>query len=316
MKSSSPDRRRFLRAAGALALSCAWPAPIASAAERSGTRLILLGTKGGPRVDGTGRRNPSALLLIDGTPCLVDCGYGTSLQLLAAGVPIDTLRYIFITHHHSDHNLDYGPLVYNAWATGRPMRIDAYGPPGLKRMTRAYLEYVRFDVETRVPDEGRPDLRRFISAHEFSSSGPVMRTPAFRVSAARVLHPPITQSYAYRFDCKDRSIVFSGDTAYTPDLADFARGADVLVHEVMYLPAIEALLGRVPNARRLHAHLLATHSLPEEVGRTAAAAGVKTVVLTHFVPGDDATVTDDQWAAGVRRYFQGQVIVGRDLLEI
>jgi ribonuclease BN (tRNA processing enzyme) len=131
-----------------------------------------------------------------------------------------------------------------------------------------------------------------------------------------VRHPPIKDAYAYRFDAKDRSVVISGDTAYAPELAEFAKGADVLVHEVMYLPGIEALLKRLPNAKRLREHLMAAHTLPEDVGKIAAQAGVKTLVLTHFVPGDDASITDEQWAADARKHFKGEIVVGRDLLEI
>lgn len=310
------NRRRFLIGAGGFALSQALPAPAALDTNRSGTRLILLGTKGGPRVAGAGRRNPSTLLLIDNTPYVVDCGYGTSLQLLAAGVPLDKVRYIFITHHHSDHNLDYGPLFYNSWVTGQPTRIDAYGPAGLERMTQAFIDYMKFDIETRVQDEGRPDLRDFVSAHDFDKPGVVLHTDKVTVSSTLVRHPSIKQAYAYRFDASDRSIVISGDTTYAPELARFAKGADVLVHEVMYLPGIDGLLKRLPNASRFRTHLLESHAVPEDVGRIAAEAGVKTLVLTHLVPGDDASITDEQWASGVRKHFDGKVIVGSDLMEI
>jgi ribonuclease BN (tRNA processing enzyme) len=127
--------------------------------EYIGTRVILLGTTGGPRVGETGRRNPSTLILINEIPYVVDCGYGVSLQLLAAGVSLDRLRYIFITHHHSDHNLEYGPLLYNAWITGMPIRVDAYGPTGLKKMTQDFFNYAKFDIDLRLMDEGRPDPR-------------------------------------------------------------------------------------------------------------------------------------------------------------
>jgi ribonuclease BN (tRNA processing enzyme) len=110
--------------------------------------------------------------------------------------------------------------------------------------------------------------------------------------------------------------VISGDTAYSPELVELARGADVLVHEVLYLPGVDRLAARYPNAARLREHLVASHSTPEDVGRVAAAAKVKTLVLTHFVPGDDPSITDAQWSDGVRKHFSGTVIVGRDLLEI
>jgi ribonuclease BN (tRNA processing enzyme) len=126
----------------------------------------------------------------------------------------------------------------------------------------------------------------------------------------------VKQAYAYRFDTKDRSVVISGDTTYAPELAKFADGVDVLVHEVMYLPGIETLVKRLPNATRLREHLLAAHTAPDDVGRIAAQAKVKTLVLSHFVPGDDPSITDEQWTEGVRKHFSGHIIVGRDLMEI
>ena len=280
------------------------------------TRIILLGTKGGPRVGEAGRSNPSTLLLINGVPYLVDCGYGTSKQLLTAGIALNSLRYLFITHHHSDHNLELGPLTYNAWITGLPFRLDAYGPPGMTKMARDFFSYLEFDINTRMVDEGRQDPRKLITTHEITRPGLVLANDDVKVSSCLVRHPPIANAYAYRFDAKDRSVVISGDTAYSPELAQFAKGADVLVHEVMYLPGVDALVKRLPNAKRLREHLMAAHTLPEDVGRVAAQAGVNTLVLSHFVPGDDASITDEQWAEGVRKNFKGRIIVGKDLMEI
>ncbi len=309
------NRRRFLTSTTSLLFSTSILVPPIFQ-EKKGTRLILLGTKGGPTVGGELRKNPATLLLINGTPYVVDCGYGVSRQLIAAGVPLNKLRYIFITHHHSDHTLEYGTLVYNAWATDLPFRVEAFGPPGLEEMTQTFFNYMKFDIDTRITDEGKPDLRKFVLAHDFDRPGVVMQNDDVRVSAGLVRHPPIKQSYAYRFDAKDRSVVISGDTTYSPELADFAKDADVLVHEVMYLPGIESLMKRVPNAAQLREHLLASHSSPEDVGKVAAQARVKTVVLSHFVPGNDPSITDEQWAKGVRKHFRGQIIVGKDLMEI
>jgi len=284
--------------------------------ERKSTRIVLLGTKGGPRVGEAGRSNPATLLLINDVPYLIDCGYGVTKQLITAGVALDRLRYIFITHHHSDHNLEFGPLIYNTWITGLPAQIDAYGPPGLTKMAEQFFDYQKFDIDVRIVDEGRTDPRKLITTHEISKPGVVLTNTDVKVSMCVVRHPPIKEAYAYRFDANDRSVVISGDTAYAPELGEFAKGADVLVHEVMYLPGIEALLKRLPNAKRLREHLMAAHTLPEDVGKIAAQAGVKTLVLTHFVPGDDASITDEQWAADVRKHFKGQIVVGRDLMEI
>jgi ribonuclease BN (tRNA processing enzyme) len=312
-----PTRRQFLSGITSLAVSHALLRDRVFAQQQTKpTRIVLLGTKGGPRVGEVGRSNPATLIMINDVPYLVDCGYGVSKQLIRAGVALNRARYIFITHHHSDHNLELGPLFYNAWITGLPVRLDAYGPPGLTQMTRDFFNYLKFDIDTRIDDEGRADPRSLLTAHDFDKPGVVLTNDDVKVTSCLVRHPPIEQAYAYRFDAKDRSVVISGDTAYAPELAEFAKGADVLVHEVMYLPAVEALVRRLPNAKRLREHLMVAHTLPEDVGKIAAQAGVKTLVLSHFVPGDDASITDEQWAEGARRTFKGKIIVGKDLMEI
>jgi len=279
------------------------------------TQIVLLGTKGGPRVGGA-RKNPATLLKIGGVPYVIDCGYGVCAQLLKAGVPLQTLRYIFLTHMHSDHNLEYGPLVYNAWANGLKQRVDAYGPSTLNHQTAAYFDSMKFDIDIRIDDEGRPDLRKLIAPHEFDDNGLVMENADVRVTATRVRHPPVKDAFAFRFDTQDRSVVISGDTNYSPELIELAKGADVLLHEVLHVPGLDALLKRVNNAATLREHILASHTTTEDVGRVAAAAGVKKLVLHHFVPGDDPSISDEMWTEDVRKHFKGEIVVGRDLMVI
>ena len=313
----SPSRRKFLSSTAALAATALAPLRAARAQDASKkTRLVLLGTGGGPRVIPNGRAKSANLIVANGVPYVVDCGSGVSQQFVRAGVPLNTLRYVFITHHHSDHDLDYGNLIYNAWVWGLRAPVDAYGPPPIKVMTEAYWQLNRFDIETRIADEGRPDLRKLVTAHEFAEPGPVMQNADVKVTAARVRHPPIVHAYAYRFDAPDRSIVISGDTTYSPELIALAKGADVLVSEVMHLAGLENLLKKVPNAATLREHLLASHIVTEDLGKLAAAAGVKTLVLSHLVPPDDNSITDDMWVEGVRMHYGGKVIVGQDLMEI
>ena len=282
---------------------------------RTRTEIVLLGTKGGPRVGGA-RKNPATLLQIGGVPYVIDCGYGVSAQLLKAGVPLETLRYIFLTHMHSDHNLEYGPLVYNAWASGLKQTVDAYGPNTLNHQTAAFLDSMKFDIDIRIDDEGRPDVRKLIAPHEFDDNGLVMENTDVRVTATRVRHPPIKDAFALRFDTEDRSVVISGDTNYSPELIALAQGADVLLHEVLHLPGLEALLRRATNAATLREHIVASHTTTEDVGRVAAAAGVKKLVLHHFVPGDDPSISDEMWTEDVRKHFKGEIVVGRDLMVI
>jgi ribonuclease BN (tRNA processing enzyme) len=307
-------RRNFI--GGATALAAAGVFSRFAVAQTARTRLVLLGTGGGPRVTAKGRAKPATLIVANGVPYVIDCGDGVALQLVRAGVALDTLRYVFITHHHSDHNLDYGNLIYAGWAAGLRTSVDAYGPPPMKAITDAYWQLNRFDIETRIADEGRGDLRKLVTAHEFAENGLVMQNADVKVTAARVRHPPIAHAYAYRFDCADRAIVISGDTTYSPELIALAKGADVLVSEVMYLPGIERILRIIPNAATLREHLLASHISTEDLGKLAAEAGVKTLVLSHLVPGDDPSITDAMWTEGVRKHYGGAIVVGRDLLEI
>ncbi|WP_076863518.1 MBL fold metallo-hydrolase [Bradyrhizobium mercantei] len=308
------DRRNALKLALGSAAMLAAPVVRAQNAKPR-TRIVFLGTKGGPRV-GIGASNPANLVVVNDTPFVIDCGMGVSRQLVSAGVPIPSVKYIFISHHHSDHNLEYGNLFYNAWAAGLSTPIHSFGPKGIEAMTKEYWELNKFDVETRIEDEGRPDPRKLLIAKDITDDGVVLKTSDVTVTAFRTPHPPITDNFAYKFETPDGVIVFSSDTAYNPKLAEFAKGADVLVHECLYIPAVDRLVAKTKNGATLKKHLLDSHTSTEDVGRIAAAAGVKTLVLSHFVPGDDPQVTDDDWTRDVKTNFKGRIVVAKDLMEL
>lgn len=309
------DRRDVLKFAAAGALVFAARPVLAQTPAKPRTRIIFLGTKGGPRV-GVGASNPANLVVVNDTPFVIDCGMGVSRQLVNAGVPLPSVKYIFISHHHSDHNLEYGNLFYNAWAAGLSTPIHSFGPKGIEAMTRAYWELNKFDVDTRIEDEGRPDPRPLLVAKDITEDGVVLQTADVKVTAFRTPHPPIVDSFAYKFETPDGVIVFSSDTAYNPRLAEFAKGADVLVHEALYVPAVDRLVIKTKNGATLKKHLMESHTTTEDVGRIAAAAGVKVLVLSHFVPGDDPEVTDEDWISGVRKNFSGKIIVAKDLMQL
>ena len=303
-----------LAAAGAVTAVAKTPAAFAQAPDKPRTRIVFLGTKGGPRVE-TGRSNPANLIEVNGTRIVLDCGMGVSHQLAEANIPVQSVKYIFISHHHSDHNLEYGNLVYNAWAAGLSTPVQSFGPQGLVRMTSTFWELNRFDIDTRIADEGRPDVRKLLIAKDIEQDGVVLKTDDVTVTAFRTPHPPIVDNFAYKFETPDGVIVFSSDTEYNPKLAEFAKGADVLVHEAIYVPFVDKLVARVKNGATLGKHLLESHTSTEDVGKIAAAANVKLLVMSHLVPGDFA-VTDDQWTEGVKKHYSGKVIVAKDLMEL
>lgn len=312
-------RRGFLLGAGAtvagLSLRRRAEAQTSAGTPRSKTRLILLGTGGGPRPR---RANMSSaqVILINDVPYVVDCANGVGRQLVLAGVRLAALRHVFVTHHHSDHNADYGTLLLLAWASGLRTRVDTWGPPPLERITRLFFEMSAPDIDVRIADEGRVPLVPLVHPHEITKDGPVLQDENVKVTAARVEHPLVPDAFAYRFDGPDRSIVISGDTHRSDNLVKLARGADVLVHEALWVPGVDRLVAVNPNASTLRKHIIDSHTPVEEVGQLAAAAGVKTLVLSHLVPAEDERLTDQMWIDLAGQHFKGQIIVGKDLMEI
>ena len=305
------SRRAFL-ATGSSALAYA---AIAGAQDRPPrTRLVLLGTAGGPTPKAKAAA-PAQAIVVGNRTYLVDCGDGVARQLALAKLPVRDLRAVFITHHHSDHNAGYGPLFLLGWPGGLSEPVDTYGPPPLVDMTKQLLDAYRFDIELRMRDEGRPPLGPLVRPHEITVGGEVFRDDRVRVTATLNDHPPIAHSFAYRFDTPDRSIVISGDTRYSENVIKLAQGADVLVHEVVSREFWER--PGAPQPPDVVRHILASHTDAPDVGRVAAAAGVGTLVLSHFVPTEGpGAPSDEQWIAGVRRHFKGRIVVGRDLLEL
>jgi ribonuclease BN (tRNA processing enzyme) len=309
------SRRAFIAAcAGVTADAHGLMASGFSGKAAPATRLVLLGTAGGPTPK-SGRAAPAQAIVVEDRIYLVDCGDGVARQLALARLPMRDLRAVFITHQHSDHNAGYGPLFLLGWTGGIDRPVDTYGPPPLQKMTKLLLEAYEFDITLRMKDEGRPPLAPLIRPHEITRPGEVFADDRVRVTAALNHHPPIEHSFAYRFDTADRSIVISGDTNYSDAVVSLAKGADVLVHEVLHRPFWER--ANAPQTPEIRRHIIASHTDAEDLGRLATAAGVKTLVLTHFVPSEPTgAVPDDVWLSAARKHFKGRVILGRDLMEL
>jgi ribonuclease BN (tRNA processing enzyme) len=298
--------------------------PVASAFERRyhlgmAITLHILGSKGGPAIRPGGPSPSAALLDVDGKLYVIDCGLGVTRGFVETSHPLTKLSTIVITHHHSDHNLEFGNLIHTAWCAGLGSPVKAYGPKGLAAMWPAFCTLNAFDIATRIADEGRPPLEPLVSVQDYAD-GSVFNDGVVSVTALRNWHPPIVDSFALRFAIRqpegERVIVFSGDTAFIPEMVGFARDADILVHEAMYLPGVDRLVQKTPNATRLREHLMASHTLAQDVGRIASDAGVKHLILNHLVPADDPQTTEDHWRAEVAKAYAGPVIVARDGLRV
>jgi ribonuclease BN (tRNA processing enzyme) len=278
--------------------------------------VTLLGTKGGPAIRPGSAMPTSNLLHLGGETIVVDCGLGVTKALVDQGMELKNLSLLFISHLHSDHYLELGPLVHTAWTAGLKTPVAIWGPAGLDLYWEGFLASMKADIDLRIEDEGRPDLRQLVTLHVIDE-GEVMRQGKVSVSALRVEHPPLIDCFALSFRTAERHVVFSGDTAPLDSMAQFARGADLLVHEAMLESALPALMARVGNgSEKLMEHFLRSHSFAHDVGRIAGDAKVGRLALSHLIPSDDPDYTEDDWHRAMADHWDGPLIIGRDGLRI
>jgi ribonuclease BN (tRNA processing enzyme) len=350
------SRRRVLGAAAAVSAGgliasarAAQAAAAPAAGSSSGLSLTLLGTSGGPPPLAA-RFGISSVLVVNGRSYVVDCGRGAVSQFMRAGLALPSLAAIFLTHLHSDHTVDYFsfPLLgANGGTLTRP--FDVYGPgpaggqslvpsapgplPGTAAMTALAGQALAASSSFFIAEHIAVDPASLVSVHEVmppagtgaSPGNPapsmapftVMENSDVKVTAVLVPHGAVYPAYAYRFDTDYGSVVFSGDTAPTPNIPALARQADVLVHEVVDLAAFAGL--GLPPA--LLAHLAAVHTDVTLLGGIAAASDAGALVATHLSPADPGLLSDQAWRKALHDSartagYPGPMILGTDLMRI
>jgi ribonuclease BN (tRNA processing enzyme) len=282
----------------------------------TGDFVALLGTKGGPAIRSGSPMPTSSFLSLAGQRIVVDAGLGVTRGLCDQGMALKDIATIFVTHLHSDHYLELGPLLHTAWTAGLKTPVRIFGPSGLATYFDGFFASMKDDIDTRIEDEGRPDLRDLILCHVIREGEP-MRVGAVTVTALPSIHPPLSESWSLSFRSAACHVVFSGDTAHNPALVDFARGADILIHEAMLAEGLEALQRRIGNGDdRLMAHWLRAHTLASDAARTAAEAGVGALALHHLIPSDDPAFGPDDWQRACAPFWPGPLHLGRDGLRI
>lgn len=298
------------------------------AAPQSGTQLVLLGTQGGPGITAN-RTQASNAVIVDGRPYLVDCGYGALKAAVQAGLTLGGISNIFITHLHDDHTADIAAFLALKWTgTQNPGAATIHGPYGTAAMVEAGIAFSKANVEIRKIDEGRTvDPRTVFRGRDLTAPKvtEVFKDDRVMIQAVENAHFPDRakakmdyRSFAYRFNTPTRSIVFSGDTTYSENLIELARGVDVFVCEVLGNANAQNARGAAPinnNAESIARHVRETHSTPEEVGKMAAEAKVKTLVLSHQVGGGRGA-NNDALTADIKKIFSGEVIVGADQMRL
>ncbi|MYE36590.1 MAG: MBL fold metallo-hydrolase [Rhodobacteraceae bacterium] len=284
--------------------------------ELKNITMVLLGTRGGPRLSRDSSWPTSTLLDVGGKLYLIDAGLGVTRQIVEAGYDLKDIQTIIITHHHSDHNLELGPLLHTKWVSTIPRKTDVYGPPGLKLLLEGFYQSQKFDIETRIKDEQQAPFSDQYNPVEYTE-GQVLNDNTVKVTALRVQHPPIYHCYALRFEIGDKSVVLSSDTAYFPQLSNFSRKADVLLHEVMHYEGVKKMCQRLEKVKpNLLEHITNGHTRCEDVGRIATEAEVGHLVLNHFTPTDEKKVRQIDFYHEVRKTWAGKLSVGADLMRI
>ena len=269
--------------------------------------VITLGT--GTPVPNPERSGPATAVVVGRRVLLFDAGPGVMRRIAASGLPIDGVTATFITHLHSDHTLGLPDLIYTTWVMGRSTPMRLVGPPGLQRMTDHFSAAFAEDTLVRIKglERGRPGGYR-VSVSE-TTGGVVFDSGGVKVTAIRVLHGEWSHAFAYRIDAVGRSVVISGDTRYSEELARASANVDVLVHEVY--PEARVAPEQRPGGELWPQYLREVHTSDVELGRLAAAAKPKVLVLSHVV---FMGASDDEVIAGIRKGgFSGRIVVARDL---
>ena len=271
------------------------------------SQIVLLGT-GTPNPD-PARSGPAVAVVVAGTPYLVDAGPGVVRRAAAAhragiaGLTVDRLSHVFLTHLHSDHTAGLPDLLFTGWTMGRRMPLAVYGPAGVEPMMEHLLAAYRQDVRERLEGPEPANATGWRARTETVEPGVVYEDERVTVEAFPVDHGS-WPAFGYRFEVPDRTIVISGDTAAPEKNLAAYRGCDVLIHEVQ---SSAGLARRSPAWRRYHA---AYHTSAHELAEAASQARPGLLILYHQLFHG---VSERALVEEVRQGYEGRVVSSQDL---
>jgi len=272
-----------------------------------GIQVTLLGT--GSPIPNPDRAGPSSLVRAGGATLLVDCGRGVVMRLAGAGLFPVNLSAVLLTHLHSDHISDLNDVVTTHWVmTTEPVPLHVFGPPGTQQVIDGLLAMLAADQGYRLAHHEDLTYPPTVAVHEVEPGG-TLDVGGARVVIGATDHRPVTPTVGYRFEHDGASAVLAGDTVPCAGLDQLAAGADIYVQTVIRADLVRNL----PN-RRIQ-DILDYHSTVEQAAQTATRAGVKKLVLTHYVPAM-MPGQEDEWRALAAAHFTGEIVLGNDLMTI
>jgi ribonuclease BN (tRNA processing enzyme) len=309
---------------GACQSLAAADAPGTSASSSANT-FITLGTAGGPEGE-VNRAQPANALVLGNDVYLVDAGDGAVGQLKKAGFRLPQVKGLFISHNHFDHSGGVLAVLGLRMQLTARETLTIYGPPGIQGFIDGLLAGMESSREAAYGMPGR-SWQAHVEVKELIS-GSVIELDGLTVRVAENSHFKIPQnsgaaekakSLSFRFDLEDRSIVYTGDTGPSEAVEKLAANADLLISEMMDIPAVlEIVKNNNPNMppqqlEGVEWHFRAHHLLPVQVGELAANAGVKRVVVTHMVPNISNAAMAERYKAEIGERFKGEIVIANDL---
>ena len=270
-------------------------------------KITLLGT-GAPRPV-MSRFGPSILVEAGKEKLVFDCGRGAAQRLYQLNIPFTEITGLFLTHLHSDHTVGIPDLWLTGWVMGRDTPLSVWGPKGTKAMMKHLQEayafdiHIRRDVDTKLPGAGAEVIAKDIE------EGVVYERGGVKVTAFLVDHGEIKPAFGYRVDYGGHSVTMSGDTRPSENLVRFAQGTDVLIHEVIDVPAYGDLSksDTSEQAKKIIGH----HTTAEQAGTIFARVKPRLAVYSHIVPPDVPDVVPH-----TRKTYDGPLEVGEDLMSM
>ena len=277
-------------------------------------KVTLLGT-GSPLPSAT-CAGPSTLVQAAGQNIVVDAGRGVIMRLVGAMCPPPLVSAVLLTHLHSDHICDLNDIVTTRWvASPAATPLEVYGPVGTRRMVDGLLAMLALDEGYRLEhhDDLRAGIGMKVNVTEVSP-GDSFAVGDVQVSVHRTDHRPVTPTVGFRIEAEGAVAALAGDTVPCAELDEMCRNADVYVQTVLREDLVRQFAALVPTGARF-LDILDYHSTVEQAGQTAARAGVKKLVLTHFVPALQPG-QEDEWRAMAAQHFAGEIVVGPDLTAV